>query len=148
MAGGADFDDDGEITGINVTPLVDVTLVLLIIFMVTTSIIANPEGLLVDKPEAATGQSVDRASVLIICRKDGTIKVDEKTVKTDAEILDAITDKLAQVKAAGDQDLQGIVQCDTKAEVGNMVHLIDLLRQAGVTKYAIATEQPPKEDGG
>lgn len=147
MAGGADFDDEGEITGINVTPLVDVTLVLLIIFMVTTSIIANPEGLLIDKPEASTGQSVENASVLILCRKDGTIKVDDVSVSTDEEILDAITDKLAEAKRAGGLELQGIVQCDTKAEVGNMVHLIDLLRKAGVTKYAIATEQPPKEEG-
>ncbi|MCA9707237.1 MAG: biopolymer transporter ExbD [Myxococcales bacterium] len=143
MAGGADFDDEGEITGINVTPLVDVTLVLLIIFMVTTSIIANPEGLRVDKPEAATGQTQDRASVLLVCRKDGTTAVDGQEVTTDAEILDKVTDALV-----ADRELQGIVQCDTKAEVGRMVHLIDLLRQAGVKKYAIATEQPPKEDSG
>jgi biopolymer transport protein ExbD len=144
MAGGFDFDDESEITGINVTPLVDVTLVLLIIFMVTTSIIANPEGLRVDKPEAATGQTQDRASLLIVCRKDGTTAVDGKEVSTDAEIVDAITDKLVE-----DRELQGIVQCDTRAEVGRMVHLIDLLRAGGVKKYAIATEQPPKEgDGG
>ncbi len=143
MAGGGDFDDEGEITGINVTPLVDVTLVLLIIFMVTTSIINNPEGLRVDKPEAATGQSVDRASILMVCRVDGTTAVDGKEVSTDAEIKDAITDKLAT-----DRDLQGIVQCDTNAQVGRMVHLIDLLREAGVKKYAIATEQPPEDAGG
>jgi biopolymer transport protein ExbD len=144
MAGGFDFDDESEITGINVTPLVDVTLVLLIIFMVTTSIIANPEGLRVDKPEAATGQTQDRASLLIVCRKDGTTAVDGKEVSTDAEIVDAITDKLVE-----DRELQGIVQCDTRAEVGRMVHLIDLLRAGGVKKYAIATEQPPTEgDGG
>jgi biopolymer transport protein ExbD len=143
MAGGFDFDDESEITGINVTPLVDVTLVLLIIFMVTTSIIANPEGLRVDKPEAATGQTQDRASLLIVCRKDGTTAVDGKEMTTDAEIVDAITDKLVE-----DRELQGIVQCDTKAEVGRMVHLIDLLRAGGVKKYAIATEQPPKEGAG
>ncbi|MCX4242158.1 ExbD/TolR family protein [Paraliomyxa miuraensis] len=142
MAGGTDFDDEGEITGINVTPLVDVTLVLLIIFMVTTSIITNPEGLKVDKPEAATGQTQDRASILIVCRKDGTTAVDGKEVTTDDQIVDAITDALV-----ADRELQGIVQCDTKAEVGRMVHLIDLLRAAGVNKYAIATEKPPKEEG-
>lgn len=145
MAGGADFDDESEITGINVTPLVDVTLVLLIIFMVTTSIITNPEGLRVDKPEAATGQTQDRASILIVCRKDGTTAVDGKEVDSDDKIVDAITDALV-----ADRELQGIVQCDTTAEVGRMVHLIDLLRAAGVKKYAIATEKPPKakEDGG
>lgn len=143
MAGGGDFDDEGEISGINVTPLVDVTLVLLIIFMVTTSIIANPEGLRVDKPEAATGQTQDRASILLVCRKDGTTAVDGHEVTTDAQIRDKVTDALVK-----DRELQGIVQCDTKAEVGRMVHLIDLLREAGVKKYAIATEKPPKEEGG
>ena len=107
------------------------------------SIIANPEGLRVDKPEAATGQTQDRASVLLVCRKDGTTAVDGQEVTTDTEILDKVTDALV-----ADRELQGIVQCDTKAEVGRMVHLIDLLRQAGVKKYAIATEQPPKEDSG
>jgi biopolymer transport protein ExbD len=140
VAGGGDFDDEGEITGINVTPLVDITLVLLIIFMVTTSIITNPEGLRVDKPEAATGQSQDRASILIVCRKDGSTAVDGKDVTTDDEIVAAIRGALGS-----DREVQGIVQCDTKAEVGRMVHLIDLLRAGGVTKYAIATEKPPKE---
>ena len=140
MAGGGDFDDEGEITGINVTPLVDITLVLLIIFMVTTSIITNPEGLRVDKPEAATGQSQDRASLLIVCRKDGTTAVDGKEVATDEEIVAAIRSAIGS-----DREVQGIVQCDTKAEVGRMVHLIDLLRAGGITKYAIATEKPPKE---
>ena len=143
MAGGGDYDDEGEITGINVTPLVDITLVLLIIFMVTTSIITNPEGLRVDKPEAATGQSQDRASLLIVCRKDGTTAVDGKEVSTDAEIVAAISGAVGS-----DREVQGIVQCDTKAEVGRMVHLIDLLRAGGVTKYAIATEKPPKEGEG
>ncbi|MEM7152132.1 MAG: biopolymer transporter ExbD [Myxococcota bacterium] len=143
MAGGADFDDEGEITGINVTPLVDVVLVLLIIFMVTTSIITNPEGLRVDKPEAASGESVDRLSVLLVCRRDGSTAVDGVEVETDAEIRAEIKKKLKQ-----DPDLQGIVQCDTKAEVGRMVHLIDLLRAEKVMKYAIATEKPPKEEAG
>lgn len=143
MAGGADFDDEGEITGINVTPLVDVVLVLLIIFMVTTSIITNPEGLRVDKPEAASGESVDRLSVLLVCRRDGSTAVDGVEVETDAEIRAEIKKKIKQ-----DPDLQGIVQCDTKAEVGRMVHLIDLLRAEKVTKYAIATEKPPKEEAG
>ena len=55
MAGGTNDDDDGLISGINVTPLVDVTLVLLIIFMVTARIIVS-QGLLMDLPKAASGE--------------------------------------------------------------------------------------------
>lgn len=134
---GASLDDDEEISAINVTPLVDVTLVLLIIFMVTTSVISNQEGLAVDKPEAASGSTIEGASILVQCTEDGKVAVDGETVATDAEIKDRITDKLAT-----DRDLQGIVQCDEAANVGLMVRLIDMLRDAGVKKYAIATKKP------
>jgi biopolymer transport protein ExbD len=130
-------EDDEEITAINVTPLVDITLVLLIIFMVTTSLITNAEGLQVDKPEASTGAKLDSDSVMLVCAQDGTIVVDGKIVAGDAAITEAITDKLVH-----NRELQGIVQCDEKAEVGAMVHLIDLLRGAGVKRYAIATKKP------
>lgn len=142
MAGGT-VDDDDEITGINVTPLVDITLVLLIIFMVTTSIISNAEGLQVAKPEAATGEKLQDSSVLLVCTADGTIQVDGITMESDAAIVDKLTDKLVE-----DRNLQGIVQCDESAEVGQMVHLIDLMRDAGVKKYAIATKKPAAAAAG
>lgn len=141
---GASIDDDEGIVGINVTPLVDIILVLLVIFMVTTTTISNVEGLEVDKPDAKTGQSVDDLpkSILLVCHKDGSFVVDGNKMRNDADIIKAI-----EAKSAGNPDLQGIVSCDEGAEVGKMVHLIDLLRDHGVTKYAIATERP-KEDQG
>lgn len=135
--GAAVDDDDGEIVGINVTPLVDITLVLLIIFMVTTSMITSQEGLAVDKPEASSGATIEGASILVQCTDDGKIAVDGREVDNDQAITEAIAEKLAT-----DRDLQGIVQCDEKAQVGRMVHLIDLLRDSGVKKYAIATKRP------
>ncbi|MEM6295441.1 MAG: biopolymer transporter ExbD [Myxococcota bacterium] len=134
---GASTDDDGEISAINVTPLVDITLVLLIIFMVTTSVIANQEGLAIDKPEASSGSTIEGASILIQCDPDGKVAVDAKPVASDDEIKAAIAEKLGT-----DPDLQGIVQCDEASNVGQMVRLIDLLREAGVKKYAIATKKP------
>ncbi len=136
MAGGV-ADDDGEIVGINVTPLVDIMLVLLIIFMVTTSTITNPEGLAIDKPEASSGSTIEGASILIQCDPEGNVAVDAKATSSDDEIKAAITAKLAE-----DPNVQGIVQCDEKSNVGQMVRLIDLLRDAGVKKYAIATKKP------
>lgn len=135
---GAIQDDDDEITSINVTPLVDITLVLLIIFMVTTSVISRNEGLAVDKPEAASGNTIEGASILVQCTDEGRIAVDGTEIEGgDAALVEIITDKLVK-----DRDLQGIVQCDEKAQVGMMVHLIDLLRDSGVKKYAIATKKP------
>jgi len=138
MAGSLD-DGDDQISGINVTPLVDIMLVLLIIFMVTTSMITNvnQEGLEVDKPEASSGNSIEGESILVQCDPDGKIAVDTKEVSSDEEIKAAIAEKLAK-----DPNLQGIVQCDEQSNVGQMVRLIDILRDAGVKKYAIATKKP------
>lgn len=135
-------DDDGEITAINVTPLVDIVLVLLIIFMVTTSKITNPEGMKVDKPDAATGQTLEKTSILLACHADGKIFIDGKELSDDAAITAAI-----EKKAKKDTELQGVIQCDEKAQVASMVRLLDLLRKAGVKKYAIATEKPQPTKG-
>ena len=142
MAGQGQYDDEGEITGINVTPLVDIVLVLLIIFMVTTSVITNAEGMKISKPEASSGRKLDNDSIVLVCHEDGAIWVDGKEMGSDEAIVERIADKLMD-----DENLQGIVQCDEKAQVGRMVHLIDLLREAGVKKYAIATKKPEKVDG-
>jgi biopolymer transport protein ExbD len=139
MAGDANLDEDEGINNINVTPLVDVMLVLLIIFMVTTTKIQESEAMAVDKPDANTGQKLEtnKKQILLICAKDGTITADRRPMTGDADIKAAITAKLAE-----DRDLQGVIQCDEEANVRSMVHLIDLLREAGVKKYAIATEKP------
>jgi biopolymer transport protein ExbD len=146
MAGGS-YDDDEEITGINITPMVDIILVLLVIFMVTTATINQMEGMQVDKPDAASGKSLGELpqSIVLICRGDGEYAIDgEPVVEADAAATDRRIAAEIKSRVGQNPDLQGIVQCDTEAQVGAMVHLIDLLRDNGVTKYAIATEQPKK----
>mgnify|MGYP001203385202 CR=1 FL=1 len=80
MAGGADLDDDEGITGINVTPLVDIMLVLLIIFMVASNYIVK-EAIEVNLPKAATGEEVnnDNKSIALILKKDGRIFLNDET---------------------------------------------------------------------
>jgi biopolymer transport protein ExbD len=100
-------------------------------------VITNQEGLAIDKPEASSGSTIEGASILLQCDADGNIAVDAKPAASDDEIKAAIAAKLAE-----DPAVQGIVQCDEKSNVGEMVRLIDLLRDAGVKKYAIATKKP------
>src|SRR5271167_2977383 len=85
MAGGALSDEDA-ITGINVTPLVDVTLVLLIIFMVTTKIVLN-QTVPLDLPKAATGTSEVQVVFSIVLAVDGRALVDGKPIANDDAIL-------------------------------------------------------------
>src|SRR5215510_7032094 len=77
MAGGAggygSDDDSGRmIVDINVTPLVDITLVLLIIFMVTASLIVNP-GIKVDLPKAASGTEQTKSTLALTLSKEGVL---------------------------------------------------------------------------
>ncbi|TPV97019.1 MAG: biopolymer transporter ExbD [Myxococcales bacterium FL481] len=143
MAGSADFDEDG-INAINITPMVDIMLVLLVIFMVTTTTIQNLEGMQVDKPEAKTGQDMGEQakSILIVCHPDGRVVVDGEDLPNDGAIVKAIKAKVKQ-----NADVQGLLQCDETAKVGEMVHLMDLMRENGIKRYAIVTEKPKPEDG-
>ncbi len=138
----SDLDGEDGINGINVTPLVDIILVLLVIFMVTTTTIQNVDGIEVDKPDAKSGAAVDDVpkSILLVCHADGKIYVDGDAVKDEADLAARVA-----ARAAENPDIQGIVQCDEKASAGAMVHLIDVLRDNKVRKYAIATEQPKPE---
>ncbi|NVB39593.1 biopolymer transporter ExbD [Pseudenhygromyxa sp. WMMC2535] len=149
MAAGG-LDEDDEITGINITPMVDIILVLLVIFMVTTTTINQIEGMEVDKPDAASGKNLGELpqSIVLVCRGEDEFAIDGEPVAGDsAEAVDSQIAAAIKARVAQNPELQGIVNCDTKAQVGAMVHLIDLLRENGVTKYAIATEPPPRAEG-
>ncbi|MEZ4454272.1 MAG: biopolymer transporter ExbD [Nannocystaceae bacterium] len=150
MAGDANLDEDEGINSINVTPLVDVMLVLLVIFMATTTTIQDSEAMRVDKPDAATGTKIEPNphQILLMCTKDGSYAIDRITVKeTDEAARDKVITSAIEAKVKEDKELQGVIQCDEGAQVGAMVHLIDLLRAAGVKKYAIATEKPKPKQG-
>jgi biopolymer transport protein ExbD len=146
-AGG--LDDDEEITAINITPMVDIILVLLVIFMVTTTTINEIEGMEVDKPDAASGRNIEDLpqSIVLMCRGSNEFAIDGVPVEGDQARIDDEIGKAIRSRVKQNPELQGIVQCDTEAQVGAMVHLIDLLRDNGVTKYAIATEKPTAKEG-
>jgi biopolymer transport protein ExbD len=129
MAGGALQDEDG-ITGINVTPLVDITLVLLIIFMVTTKIVLN-QTVPLDLPKAATGTSEVQVVFSIILAVDGRAFVDGQPIANDDAILGLARD--AQEQHA---DLRAVIKADTAVTHGRVIHVLDLLKQAHVAKIA------------
>ncbi len=129
MAGGAQDDVDEPITGINVTPLVDITLVLLIIFMVTAKIIVS-QSVPLDLPKAASGSDV-QVVFSVILAADGTTLVDSHPLANDDAILPLARD--AQGKTA---DLRAVIKADTAVTHGRVIHVLDLLKQAGISKVA------------
>lgn len=131
MAGRADNDDDGLIAGINVTPLVDVTLVLLIIFMVTAKILVS-QGMLMDLPKAASGESIQTVFSVELAA-DGRTRVDSEPVNNDEAVGD-----LAKAARGKNKDLRAVIRADSKVEHGRVIHVLDLLKRAGVAKIAFA----------
>lgn len=117
------------IVGINVTPLVDVTLVLLIIMMVSATYIVS-QSLKVELPKSSTSdESVARTHAVTITR-EGTLRWNDHEVTEDGYIAE-----LKNAKASGEVTL--VVSGDTGALHGNVVHAIDLAKVQGISKFAI-----------
>jgi len=138
MAASSKDDDDGLISGINVTPLVDVTLVLLIIFMVTAKILVS-QGMPMDLPKAASGESIQTVFSVELSA-DGRTRVDSEPVKDDEAV-----GELAKGARARNKDLRAVIRADKKVEHGRVIHVLDLLKRAGVAKIAFAVAPNIKE---
>lgn len=139
---GAGDDDAGPqmISGINVTPLVDITLVLLIIFMVTATVIVNA-GIKVELPKAASGSDQTKTTLALTLMKDGTLYLNgEKS--SDQGVTRFIGETLPQKP-----DLQAIIAADRVVPHGDVVHVIDLVKRAGVRRFAINVD-PTSPPGG
>jgi biopolymer transport protein ExbD len=139
MASSDSDDDDGIISGINVTPLVDVTLVLLIVFMVTAKIIVS-QGMPMDLPKAASGEEVQNVFSVELSA-DGKTRVDSMGVAGD----DAISELAKQAKAKN-KEIRAVIRADKKVEHGRVIRVLDLLKQAGVAKIAFAVAPTAREE--
>ncbi len=128
MAGGAQESEDA-IVGINVTPLVDIVLVLLIIFMVTAKMIVS-KSVPLDLPKAASGSDIQTVFSIVLAA-DGTTQVDSKTIPNDDAIL-----PLAASAHEKNNELRAVIKADTAVPHGRVIHVLDLLKQAQVSKIA------------
>ena len=138
MAGGADVypnEDEGGrmITDINVTPLVDIMLVLLIVFMVTTTYIVNP-SIKVDLPKAATGSETAQTPLALSLDTAGTLYLNGQA--SDESALESFI----KAELPKNADLQAVIAADKVVPHGTVVHLIDVVKRAGVRRFAINVE--------
>ncbi len=124
--------DEDIITGINVTPLVDVVLVLLIIFMITAPTIYS-SALKVQLPKTTSSESIEKSSLAFSITKDGQVGLDGKplawdAVKTALSAIPEIDQKTA------------IINADKETPHGTVIQLIDLLKQSGLSHFAMSVE--------
>lgn len=164
MAGQVENTDD-MITGINVVPLVDIVLVLLIIFMVTANFMVKP-AIDMELPKADTGERKERNQFSLLLGKDGSIAIGEKEIseaeaaeqfgkifedyktekkKTAKERGSTLSDNKAELLAMN--ELTMIIQADTAVSHGRVIYFIDLARQAGILKYAFNVDPAAASEG-
>ncbi len=122
------------IVGINVTPMVDVVLVLLVIMMVSATYIVA-QSLKVELPKSASSDEAVTSVAQVGVSKDGKYSFKSQPV-TESELVD----KLREAKAGGG-DLNLVISADTAALHGNVVHVIDLAKREGITKFAINVDR-------
>jgi biopolymer transport protein ExbD len=137
MAGKITAGDDGDIISeINVTPLVDVVLVLLIIFLVTASYIVK-QSIEVDLPRAAHAGEASGSILAVALTREGQVYLDG--ARADERELEA----RVRAALAQDRETRAIISADRMALHGAVVRVIDLLKGAGVTRFALHIEKEP-----
>jgi biopolymer transport protein ExbD len=139
MASAGKGPEDGVIAGINVTPLVDVMLVLLVIFIVTAKIIVTP-AVPLDLPHASHGEEVQVVLSVIVPMR-GPMLVNGAALPND----DGLEER-ARAALAGDPELRAVIQADGEVPHRRVIHVLDLLKGVGITRVAFGAL--PVEDHG
>jgi biopolymer transport protein ExbD len=139
MALGGGQQEGEPITSINVTPLVDVSLVLVIIFMVTAPIMQVSSTLPVHLPAAATVEKREALNSTVTLTADGKVEVsgDKLDVITNEEGMEAPLKRLI----AAHPDRLVIVRADKSALHGDVVRILSMVKRLGATRMAVATVQ-------
>jgi biopolymer transport protein ExbD len=130
----AQEDIDGTVTGINVTPLVDVMLVLLIVFMVTAHFVSD-SGLKVNLPKAATTESSATAALTVTLNDKGELFLMEQGVD-----MNGLKSNLAR-EAKINPTVRVTLAADQNLPYRQIVEVLDAVKQAGVKRVALASEK-------
>jgi biopolymer transport protein ExbD len=127
-------DDNDLVTGINVTPLVDITLVLLIVFMVTATFVSE-QGLQVNLPKVATQENAPTPALTVALGKDGRLKVMKKDV--DLEGLR----RQMEIEVRANPAVKVLLKAQKDLPYEKVAEVLDTIKLAGVQKVALAMDR-------
>ncbi|HEY4186006.1 MAG TPA: biopolymer transporter ExbD [Polyangia bacterium] len=120
----------GIIAEINVTPLVDIMLVLLIIFMLTANLIAK-QAIEVELPRASQSTTLNPTTLAVTIARDGAFYLNGKPISEGA-FRDAV-----RIAASNDPKTQVIIAGDKAVSHGRVVWVLDVVKSLGITSFAI-----------
>jgi biopolymer transport protein ExbD len=130
----SDVELDGTVTGINVTPLVDIMLVLLIIFMVTAHL-TSEASVKINLPKAAVADASATASYTVTVDRKGDLRLMD-----DAVDLNGLKSSLAR-EAGRNPSVRVTLAADGSLPYRQVVSILDAIKSAGVTRVALAAEK-------
>ncbi|MEX0643993.1 MAG: biopolymer transporter ExbD [Parvularculaceae bacterium] len=119
---------------VNITPLMDITFIMLIFFIVTSTFVKEP-GVEISRPEAQTQEIRKFATILVAITAENEIWINKKKVE-----LDEVRTYVEQLKTENPKGT-AVVQVDEKAESRYLVEVVNQIRSAGVERIAISTEE-------
>lgn len=125
----------GQMAEINMTPLIDVMLVLLIIFMVAAPMLTT--GVDVNLPESRTGKSLDSEAITVSLARDGRLQFEKRYVE------EGMLKKLLREKAAAGRKRPVMVRADHNIPYGRVIAVVDAIREAGFTQVGFVTQGIP-----
>lgn len=138
---GPDHHDDQVMADINVTPLVDVMLVLLIIFMVTAPMLHQGVEVTLPKAEAESLPLRVEDPLVLSVNRDGLVYVEDTPIHP-SQVAERL---LPMIEARGDDTV--FLKGDEGVAYGRVIEVLDILHQAGITRIGMITERPGESGG-
>lgn len=118
---------------VNVTSFIDVLFVLLLFFMVSTTFVTQP-AMNLDLPKAVHSQGTRQPAIIVYVDQDGVIHLNDEPVD------DALLEQSLETRLAASEDKAVVLKADSRVSHGTVVHILDIIKGAGVVKLTIATQ--------
>lgn len=134
MGAGGQKDEDGIISDINITPMVDIMLVLLIIFMVTANFLKK-DAININLPKVAAADVNTRESTQVAMTRDGKFFLDGRSV-TEAYLIEELGRE-----ARYRPNMRVTLSADESITYGSLSRLMGLMRKGGITKIALSVNK-------
>jgi biopolymer transport protein TolR len=137
--GGENHDGDPVLADINVTPLVDVMLVLLIIFMIAAPMLHQGVEVALPRADAANLPMRVEDPLVVSIDRDGNVYLQETQIAT-ADLVERLTE---QIKTRGDDSV--FLKGDRDVPYGRVIEVLDVLHRGGIVRVGMVTEKPAKQ---